>query len=338
MRGRRARALVVQERQDLASIQGLGALVAEGEGADYVLLATASELTHLLGLVDCRFEQAPSDERILPVVHRDGSMRWGQTPWESERWGFPSDGVSIPVWSHGHRRGRFVLIAPIGLPVADAQLVKAVALVDQAGAALADVRGCRMSGRRRGGPSPPRSDTRGRRLEPPEPRAHRTPAWPIPPDSLGYRLKRKLLGPPLHSDEIEHQRLGKPTALAVFASDNLSSSAYATEEILHVLIPLVGVAAFSLVVPITLAMIVVLGFLILSYRETIKEYPSAGGAYLVTRDNFGIIPAQVAGASLLTDYILTVAVSSAAGTAALASAFEGLAPIQGADRRASSSR
>ncbi|MEO6317213.1 MAG: amino acid permease [Acidimicrobiales bacterium] len=154
------------------------------------------------------------------------------------------------------------------------------------------------------------------------------PGVPLPPDGIGYRIKRKLLGPPLHSDEMEHQRLGKPTALAVFASDNLSSSAYATEEILHVLIPLVGLAAFSLVVPITLAMIVVLGFLILSYRETIKEYPSAGGAYLVTRDNFGIIPAQVAGASLLTDYILTVAVSASAGTAALVSAFGALAPYR----------
>ena len=85
-------------------------------------------------------------------------------------------------------------------------------------------------------------------------------------------------------------------------------------------------------------MVVVLGFLILSYRETIKEYPSAGGAYLVTRDNFGIVPAQVAGASLLTDYILTVAVSAAAGTAALVSAFEVLGAVQGADRAASSSR
>ncbi len=165
------------------------------------------------------------------------------------------------------------------------------------------------------------------RYEPPDP-VPADPGVPLPPDGVGYRLKRRLLGPPLHSEEMEHQRLGKPTALAVFASDNLSSSAYATEEILHVLIPLVGVAAFSLVVPITLAMIVVLGFLILSYRETIKEYPSAGGAYLVTRDNFGIIPAQVAGASLLTDYILTVAVSASAGTAALVSAFEGLAPAR----------
>src|SRR5262245_11623361 len=148
------------------------------------------------------------------------------------------------------------------------------------------------------------------------------------PDGIGYRLKRRLLGPPMHSDEMEHQRLGKPTALAVFASDNLSSSAYATEEILHVLVPLVGLAAFSLVVPITIAMVVVLGFLILSYRETIKAYPSAGGAYLVTRDNFGIVPAQVAGASLLTDYILTVAVSASAGTAALVSAFDVLEPYK----------
>lgn len=167
----------------------------------------------------------------------------------------------------------------------------------------------------------------GGTYEPPAPvPAHAGVA--LPPDSIAYRLKRKVLGPPLHSEEMEHQRLGKPTALAVFASDNLSSSAYATEEILHVLIPLVGLAAFSLVVPVTIAMLVVLAFLILSYRETIKEYPSAGGAYLVTRDNFGIIPAQVAGASLLTDYILTVAVSSSAGTAALVSAFEDLTPYR----------
>ncbi|HJR24199.1 MAG TPA: amino acid permease [Acidimicrobiales bacterium] len=151
---------------------------------------------------------------------------------------------------------------------------------------------------------------------------------PLPPDSTGYRLKRKLLGPPLHSDELEHQRLGKPTALAVFASDNLSSSAYATEEILHSLVPAVGLLAFSLVMPITVALLVMLGLLILSYRETIKAYPSAGGAYLVTRDNFGIIPAQVAGASLLVGYILTVAVSVSAGTAALISSFDALSPYR----------
>src|SRR5258706_11555278 len=134
--------------------------------------------------------------------------------------------------------------------------------------------------------------------------------------------------PPLHTEQLEDERLGKPTALAVFASDNLSSSAYATEEILRVLLPAVGVAAFALVVPITIALLVVLAFLILSYLQTIKAYPSAGGAYIVTRDNFGLLPAQVAGVALLTDYILTVAVSVAAGTAALASAFPALSSFK----------
>ncbi|MCB1002842.1 MAG: amino acid permease [Acidimicrobiales bacterium] len=146
------------------------------------------------------------------------------------------------------------------------------------------------------------------------------------PEPLGYRIKTRLLGAPLATDRLEHERLGRPTALAVFASDNLSSSAYATEEILRVLIPAIGLAAFSLVVPVTVAMLVVLGFLILSYRQTIKAYPSAGGAYIVTKDNFGPLPAQIAGVSLLTDYILTVAVSVAAGSAALASAVPALAP------------
>jgi hypothetical protein len=111
------------------------------------------------------------------------------------------------------------------------------------------------------------------------------------PETGLYRVKKRLLGSPLHTSELAHERLGRPTALAVFASDNLSSSAYATEEILRVLIPAVGVAAFSLVVPVTVALLVVLGFLILSYRQTIKEYPSAGGAYIVTKDNFGKVPA-----------------------------------------------
>jgi len=159
----------------------------------------------------------------------------------------------------------------------------------------------------------------------PKPLPPELPA-PLPPDPVGYRIKSRLLGPPLHTHQLEEERLGKPTALAVFASDNLSSSAYATEEILRVLVPVVGVAAFALVTPITIALLVVLGFLILSYRQTIKAYPTAGGAYMVTRDNFGLLPAQVAGVALLTDYVLTVSVSVAAGTAALASAFSGLTP------------
>src|SRR5262245_29668966 len=147
------------------------------------------------------------------------------------------------------------------------------------------------------------------------------PELELPRDSRRYRMKNRLLGPPLHTEQLEHERLGKPTALAVFASDNLSSSAYATEEMLRVLIPVIGLGAFALVVPITTALLVVLFFLILSYRQTIKAYPTAGGAYMVTRDNFGLLPAQVAGVALLTDYVLTVSVSVAAGTAALASAF-----------------
>jgi amino acid transporter len=147
-----------------------------------------------------------------------------------------------------------------------------------------------------------------------------------PPEARLYRVKNRLLGRPLATEQLAHERLGKPTALAVFASDNLSSSAYATEEILRVLIPAIGVAAFALVVPITIALLVVLAFLILSYLQTIKAYPTAGGAYIVTRDNFGLLPAQVAGVALLTDYILTVAVSVAAGTAALVSAASALSP------------
>ena len=149
-----------------------------------------------------------------------------------------------------------------------------------------------------------------------------------PREPLGYRIKNKLLGPPLHTERLEHETLGNPTALAVFASDCLSSSAYATEEILRVLFPYIGLAAFTLVTPVTIALLVVLGFLILSYRQTIKAYPSAGGAYIVTRDNFGLLPAQVAGVALLTDYVLTVAVSVAAGSDALASAITPLAPYK----------
>src|SRR5579885_2512316 len=151
------------------------------------------------------------------------------------------------------------------------------------------------------------------------------PATVDVPESLSYRLKTRILGPPLHTEQLAHERLGIPTALAVFSSDCISSSAYATEQILTRLFPIIGILAFSLVVPITVALLVVLFFLILSYRETIKEYPTAGGAYMVTRDNFGLLPAQVAGVALLTDYVLTVSVSVAAGTDALTSAFSALA-------------
>src|SRR5690242_11732245 len=163
--------------------------------------------------------------------------------------------------------------------------------------------------------------TERRALAPPRP----LPPAPALPESGRYRLKRRLLGPPLDTDQLAHERLGKPTALAVFASDNLSSSAYATEEFLRVLIPAAGIAAFGFVMPLTIAMLVVLFLLILSYRQTIKAYPSAGGAYIVTKDNLGTTLAQVAGVALLVGYVLTAAVSAAAGAAALASAIPALA-------------
>ena len=144
------------------------------------------------------------------------------------------------------------------------------------------------------------------------------------PPNGRYLLKRGLLGPALPTSGLKHERLGKPTALAVFASDNLSSVAYATEEILKVGVPIAGLAAFALLMPVTYAILAVLAILLFSYRQTIRAYPSAGGAYIVTRDNFGLLTAQVAGVALLTDYVLTVAVSASAGIAAVTSAFPSL--------------
>jgi amino acid transporter len=140
------------------------------------------------------------------------------------------------------------------------------------------------------------------------------------PESRAYRLKRLLLGPPLISDQLNSERLGKPTALAVLSSDVMSSSAYATEEILRILIPIGGLAAFGLVTPITLVILAVLAVVTVCYREVVKSYPKAGGSYVVSRDNFGPNIAQIAGAALLISYTITVAVSVAAGTDAIISA------------------
>jgi amino acid transporter len=135
----------------------------------------------------------------------------------------------------------------------------------------------------------------------------------------GYAFKRLLLGRPLATSRLEHERLGRPTALAVFSSDNMSSVAYATEEILRVLIPAVGILAFSYVLPISAVIVLIEAILIFSYRQTIKAYPTAGGAYIVTKDNLGLLPAQLAGVALLVDYVLTVSVSTAAGVQAISS-------------------
>jgi amino acid transporter len=143
-------------------------------------------------------------------------------------------------------------------------------------------------------------------------------------ESRAYRLKELLLGPPLISDQLSDERLGKPTALAVLSSDVMSSSAYATEEILRILIPVGGLAAFGLVTPITLIILAVLAVVTICYREVVKSYPKAGGSYVVSRDNFGPNIAQIAGAALLISYTITVAVSVAAGTDAIISAFPSL--------------
>ena len=161
-------------------------------------------------------------------------------------------------------------------------------------------------------------------------RAALPPAPPYRPgrarryQSLGYRAKRVLLGPPLATAQLVHERITKRVALAVFSSDPISSTAYATEEILLVLVAAGAAAALAL--PIAVAIVGLLVILVVSYRQIIFTHRSSGGAYVVSRENFGGLVASVAGAALITDYVLTVAVSVAAGTAALTSAFETLLP------------
>jgi len=140
-------------------------------------------------------------------------------------------------------------------------------------------------------------------------------------------LKRRLLGRPIPTTLEKHERLGRVTGLAVFASDALSSSAYATEEIFLILV-LAGTAALHTSVPISLGITVLLAIVVTSYRQTILAYPSAGGAYIVSRENLGTYPSLVAGAALLTDYVLTVSVSVAAGIAAVTSAVPALYPYR----------
>ncbi len=135
-------------------------------------------------------------------------------------------------------------------------------------------------------------------------------------------FKRIVVGKPIASSEEEHQRIGKPTALAVFASDAISSTAYATEEILLVLLMAVAFpTSHSYLVPIAIAAIVLLAIVGFSYTQTIHAYPDGGGAYVVSRENIGSGASLVAGASLLVDYTLTVAVSISSGVMAIGSAF-----------------
>ena len=145
--------------------------------------------------------------------------------------------------------------------------------------------------------------------------------------SLGYRAKRLLLGPPFKTTQLVHERISKRVALAVFSSDPISSTAYATEEMLLVLVA-AGSAAVGLALPLAAGVAVLLLILVLSYRQVIAAYPQGGGAYMVTRDNLGGLFAAVCAAALLVDYALTVAVSVSAGTAALASAIPELRDLR----------
>jgi len=144
--------------------------------------------------------------------------------------------------------------------------------------------------------------------------------------SSSFRLKRFLLGQSLPTSAHAEERLSNAAALAVLSSDALSSVAYATEEILLVLV-VAGSGALGLSLPISIAIIVLLAVVVLSYRQTIRAYPQGGGSYIVARENLGIYPGLVAGGSLMIDYILTVTVSISAGTAALTSAVPILRPL-----------
>ncbi len=138
-------------------------------------------------------------------------------------------------------------------------------------------------------------------------------------ESFLSQAKRLLVGAPIPSHLAHHERFSRITGLAVLSSDALSSVAYATEEILRVLL-VGGVAALGLVTPIGGLIAVLLAIVVFSYRQTIHAYPNGGGAYIVARENLGRAPSLVAAAALLIDYVLTVSVSIAAGVAAITSA------------------
>jgi amino acid transporter len=154
---------------------------------------------------------------------------------------------------------------------------------------------------------------------------------PAPPPTSGpaarstyRRVKHLVFGRPLPSERLEHERLNKKTALAVLSSDAISSVAYATDQILFVLGGAIGLAAVNYVFGISAVIVGLLVLVGLSYRQTIFAYPNGGGSYTVARENLGVMPGLVAAAALLTDYILTVAVSISGGVAAITSAYPAL--------------
>jgi len=145
-------------------------------------------------------------------------------------------------------------------------------------------------------------------------------------DPFSYKIKRKLLGNPLNRHTLRHQRLKKRFALGILSSDCISSSAYGSEQILIALVPAFGLAAFAMLMPMTAIVLVILFIITLSYRNVISVYTKVGGAYIVSRENFGPVVAQIAAVALMLDYIVTLAIQSAAGVAAIISTFPELAP------------
>lgn len=143
-----------------------------------------------------------------------------------------------------------------------------------------------------------------------------------------HRVRRSLIGRPISNEQSIHERLTNVKALAVLSSDALSSVAYATEEILRVLILATAAGAISYTIPLGFAVILLLAIVAISYRQTISAYPRGGGSYIVAKDNLGTIPGLTAAASILIDYTMTVAVSTSAGVAAIYSLFPGLRDIR----------
>ncbi|WP_375492913.1 amino acid permease, partial [uncultured Jatrophihabitans sp.] len=145
------------------------------------------------------------------------------------------------------------------------------------------------------------------------------------PESGSYRVKRVLLGKPLVNSAIHDEKLSKKSALGVLSSDCISSSAYGSEEMLIILLPVFGLAGFHLLMPLTAVVLGLLVLTTLSYREVVMIYTRAGGSYVVARENFGPRIAQIASVALMIDYIVTVAVQAAAGVSAVVSIFPGWA-------------
>jgi amino acid transporter len=143
-------------------------------------------------------------------------------------------------------------------------------------------------------------------------------------ESFWYSVKRRLLGPPLVNEQLAEERLSIPLALGVLSCDGISSANYGSELILHELLPFFGLAAFTILLPMTGVILLGVALVVLSYREVVTVYTRAGGSYVVARENFGPRVAQVAAVALMVDYVVTVAVQNAAGSAAIISTFPAL--------------